>query len=389
MKNRNAYKSRRLIAAYFFIILCIGIISCVVRIRWQGLIYNFDFGIYQPDGAHYTFQTLRFLGHTPQEANKLVFNWYSAHSAKDLTFTNSSLLPNNNSVWGLVAPRILYPVLSMPFVSILGISGMMIIPCASFILLLLIIGKVGLSLEKPKLAILLIVLYSSSPTVLRWMISNCTDSLLTFLFAWAAAVLFFWRGTKRDLITIFLLVILTGLTRFSITIWVPIVTTLFFHRRVNKIKALLLLLTSLAVFIPTLLFSFKVPGESSSEQVTANFGRMVLNLCKVFIFEIGELVVLDRIFIMLLIAAVFFSILNWRRFTSGLFLASATGVCALTLINPVLGVNFRYQLPIISIMAILLLENIAEISLTTMVPPPKWFRGIFAPSNLAPKPEGE
>ena len=384
MKNKLASRSQFSIVAFYLLILSIGIISCLVRIRWNGLIYNFDFGIYQPDGAHYTYQTLRFLGHPPQEANDLVFNWYSTHASKAVTFTNTSLVRENNPLWGLIAPRLLYPILSMPFVFFLGIPGMLAIPIASFLLVLIIIGRIGLRLDKPILSILLIVFYSASPTILRWMISNCTDSLLTFFFVLSASVLFYWRGRTRDFLTIFILILLTGLTRISITIWVPLLISLFLYKKTNLIRTTSLLLTSGAVFIPTLYFSLKVPEENSSGALFSRVMLLIQNFVKASFYEIAELLVLDRIFAMLLFLAVLISLIRWRRFSSGIFLASLAGVWILTAINPVLGVNFRYQLPIIGFMGILLLENFAEITFQDQIRLPNWFRGIFVPTNLAP-----
>ena len=111
-------------------------ISVIARLKFNGLAYGFDYGLYQPDGMHYTFRTLTFLGNSDLVSAQMVSDWYSTHGFKISQINPSDLLPENNRVWGVISPRILYPVLSVPFVALLGIPGMLAIPALSFLILL-------------------------------------------------------------------------------------------------------------------------------------------------------------------------------------------------------------------------------------------------------------
>ena len=103
---------------------------------FNGPILGFDYAIYQPDGASYTFRTLSFLYENPSEAANRVSEWYVLNGFKHNIIAPFTLLPENSPVWHLVAPRILYPLLSLPFVAALGIPGMLVVPALSMLVLM-------------------------------------------------------------------------------------------------------------------------------------------------------------------------------------------------------------------------------------------------------------
>lgn len=388
--NRKVFRSIELgEASYYLLILLVGTLACVARFRWNGLVYGFDYGIYQPDGAHYTYQTLRFLGNTPLEANRLVFQWYESHSFGPNTITATSLIPANNAVWGLIAPRVLYPLLSMPFVSIFGIPGMVVIPMISFVTILLVIANLGLKLQKARLSLLLVLLLCSSPTILRWSISNCADALLAAILAIAASLIFSFKPKWQHLLPLQLLILAAALTRFSLTVWIPLLLVMFAHRKLHKTGLAISITVAILSFLPSFYFAQQIERDGRPGQILTRSIEALLEFIRVVFIEVGQLLVMDRILASLLVVAVLLSIFSWKDYWSGIFLASLTGVISITAINPVAGVNFRYQMPSVAFMAILILIKFNELGLGAKHKSKLEIQGIFRPSQNKSDPEGQ
>ena len=82
---------------------------------------------------------------------------------------------------------------------------------------------------------------------------------------------------------------------------------------------------------------------------------------KIFIVEIAELAALDRILMMLILVAIFLSFITISKLESQLFYAVFLGVFTLGAINGVLGVNFRYQLPLIPFSAVCIIAFLGQL----------------------------
>jgi hypothetical protein len=91
-----------------------------------------------------------------------------------------------------------------------------------------------------------------------------------------------------------------------------------------------------------------LPG-SGSDSLISKLIHLPLQSLKVLVVEIGQLVVLDRIFFILLIFSLFCAH-QLRDKVAILTAGVLMGVLAVGFINGTLGVNFRYQLPLISLM---------------------------------------
>jgi hypothetical protein len=72
-----------------------------------------------------------------------------------------------------------------------------------------------------------------------------------------------------------------------------------------------------------------------------------ITFLKIFIIEMAELAALDRVLLVVILLGTVFSLIRINKFESKLFFAVFCGVFSLGAINGVLGVNFRYQLPLI------------------------------------------
>lgn len=321
--------------------------SVLSRLKFNGLILDFDYGIYQPDGSHYAYRTLTFLGVDSNTAAGRVVEWYQVHGTKVKSIDPGFITPSNTEMWRLVSPRVLYPLLSVPFVYFMGLSGMMVIPVLSFFLLVFSIYRLSEISHRPLIGLLLIAGITTSPTVLRWMIANITDSLLAGIFALIVLLIAKNDSGKTWIMSMVILIFLTSATRFCLPIWLGISLVYLLNRM--KSQGLIILLTSTIAFIPTLVTFPSVPlvPENSDAQEVRKLLQLPISFVRVGFIEIAQLAALDRLLLAILVIAVIISIVCWRKISTQFFLSVLFSVWLIGAINPVLGVNFRYQLPVI------------------------------------------
>ena len=336
------------------------IVSVASRYLFNGLVYELDFGIYQPDGIWYTLRSLEWLGTPGTQAAAQIVSWYSENSAKQVQYLASDLYPIPDQVWGLIAPRLLYSFLSLPFVFIMGIKGMLVIPAFSLLILMVTTVLIAKSINKLHLGFALAVFFSISPTILRWAISNTTDSLLLGLFSISALLLIKLKTNPKLIPIILVLVCLTNLTRVSTPMWLAISIVLLFSS--SKLNAFWITIVNLISTIPVLLLrpqSAFLPLQQNDDFVTKviSFPK---SLVKVGFFEIAELAVLDRLFLMLLLFALLSAMFSLKRQESQYFMAILIAVWVLGAINGNVGVNFRYQLPLVPFTIIPFLQGLAD-----------------------------
>ena len=321
-----------------------------------------DFGIYQPDGIYYALRSLTWLGNNPFDAASQLVDWYRSNSAKNLDLPVSAIYPWNAEVWGLVGPRILYPILSMPFVLVLGVPGVLVIPSLSLLLLMVSTYNLGRKYNFPFIGFIVALGLSISPTILRWMISNTTDSLLLGLFSLVPILLIKLKENYRNQLIVLLLVVLTNMTRFSFPIWIGIAFVLYIHgaRRISVGIFLLNLVSCIPTFLLQPRTAF-LPLEYESSAIEKVF-QLPKSFLKVGFYEIAELAVLDRMLLVFLAVALFGAFTNLRSIESSLFLVVLLAVWALGAINGNVGVNFRYQLPLISFSIIPCIHGIRKLA---------------------------
>ena len=332
-------------------------ISVIARLKFNGLAYGFDYGLYQPDGMHYTFRTLTFLGKSDQVSAQMVSDWYATHGFKISQINPSDLFPENNRVWGVISPRILYPILSVPFVALLGVPGMLAIPALSFLILLFTVYLIGRKYNQTGLAVIMALLLTSSVTTTRWMISNCTDALLVGITCLAVLILISEISETRKIIWLSVIGVLGVITRFSLPVWIAIALVMCSYRKL-KSATVLIFITSLAT-IPTYIAQpadAVLPGTQNLSGIEKLLA-LPISFLKVAFIEIAQLAALDRILLLFLISASVIAFPKWREIENRYFLIVCFAVFSIGAINGVLGVNFRYQLPVIPFMAWTLLAT--------------------------------
>jgi hypothetical protein len=230
-----------------------------------------------------------------------------------------------------------------------GIPGMLIIPALALLGILISIHLIGESVDRPELALLFNIIIVSSSTVSRWFVANLTDSLLAFLIGLIVIVEIKAKKLKTWIPLMVLIILSASATRFSVPVFLALSFSYLLLREIPK--ALTFFGTGICGALPLLFFdstSAVLPG-SNGESLLSKLFNLPLQSLKVLVVEIGQLVVLDRIFFILVVLSLFFAFQLRGRvafLTFGVFV----GVLAVSFINGTLGVNFRYQLPLITFM---------------------------------------
>jgi hypothetical protein len=330
------------------LVFLLWILAVLARIKFHGLVYGLDFGLYHPDGSLYSVQALTFTGLGEETAYKIVNDFYFLHASK-INNLDASVLFNNPN-WVEYKYRFMYPLLSVPFVTLLGMPGMLVIPGISFLILLMLpvllchhksLGITGLFISA---AIL------SSPTIVRWMFANISDSLLV-----AVISLFVLLETRnfsfhKWIVLIVPLIFVSSTTRFCLPLWLGIALVYFMDK--EKRRALVITVLSVICALPTFLLSMGIgilPTEGNASLVSKLLSYPRIS-GKVIFYEVGQLFVMDKLLLFALILAVFITFRNRARISSRFFLISLASLAFTGSINGVIGVNFRYQMPLIVFM---------------------------------------
>jgi hypothetical protein len=352
---------RRLIPYIF--VLALWVITVVTKYSYHGLVFGFDYGLYQPDGKYYTYMTLDLINHNSIESAQQVVNWYASNSFKGNIFNTSDLIPETSPIYSYISHRILYPLLSLPFVYFFGIPGMIAVPALSFLLLLYVILKVSSIYNFTYVGVIICFILSISPTVTRWMVINTTDALLVGLFSYSVILLNNLKSNaKIACIQLFPLIILTAATRFSLVFWVAIGLVLFINSK--KILAIWILFIAFICAIPALNATLGVSllPNSKEQSTLEKIFSLPISFCKVLFIDIAQLVVLDRALLAFLIIGVTLAIFQIRNVASQYFIAVLLAGYFLGAINGTLGVNFRYQMSAIPFCAWAIISSLSLVS---------------------------
>jgi hypothetical protein len=335
-------------------------VAIASRILFNGMVYQFDYGLYQPDGIHYTIRTLMMIGNSDLSAAQTVADWYAAHGTKVKELDPRDFIPQNNPAWPVIAPRVLYPILSIPFVMYLGVPGMLVVPALSLLATMFAIYFYSRGKGAPWVGLLIAISISISPTVLRWSVSNCTDGLLMAIFAGAALVALDKKESRWALPKIVVIVAMACLTRFCLPIWILLALVIY---RPNKKMSYAIISSSLLFSAPTFMYksdSGKIPA-SDNFSTMHDYIMFPITFLKILFVELAQLAALDRTLLVIILLATALSVAKFREFESKLYFAVFLGVFTLGAINAVLGVNFRYQLPLIPFAAVAIISQVVAI----------------------------
>ena len=342
MQIVNRYK-------FYLIALAIWALAVAAKYKFQGLVFGFDYGTYQPDGKFYTYMALDFLNQNPVQSAQQVVDWYSIHGFKMNTFTIQDLMPETSYAYPVISHRILYPLLSIPFVALFGIPGMLAIPALSLLALFFATQSLANKFNKPLIGLGVIITLSFSTTVMRWMMVNCTDALLVGLFAFLPLVLLHkFKSNNLRIVALGTLILLTSATRFVLPFWLAIILILLFRER-RRFGSLFLVIFSIISALPALsaqLSTALLPADQDSP-TSIKLLKLPIAFARVVGIDLLQFGVLDRVFLLFLILCFIQALRLYRRLSSQLFLAVLFAGYTIGAINGTIGVNFRYQIPVL------------------------------------------
>jgi hypothetical protein len=204
-------------------------------------------------------------GNSEAVSGSIVSDWYRDHAYKLNVIDPKSLYFDTHPLWELYKSRILYPILSVPFVVLLGMSGMLVIPALSMLTLMISIQVIGFKLNNRYLAFVISVIISVSPVASRWMFANITDGLLTALTSLFVVSYMYIKNTNLQLFTLGAIIILGSYTRISVVQWLAICVGLYLMNQ--KRNSILLGIVALVFFIPSALRNLQtgiLPNEQES-----------------------------------------------------------------------------------------------------------------------------
>ncbi len=333
-------------------------VICKIQIQWVG----FDYGLYLPDGASYTFRTLQFLGYSDSFSATAVSNWYQDNSFKFNDFPPKVLLPSYDPNWGLIWPRILYPILSVPFVELFGIPGMLVVPSVSLLILVYFIYYFSIKVAPVWFFLILAFSPLASTTLTRWAFSNTSDALSFVFFSSFICLLYSRIEPNKFLFLLSLLIVFSSLNRFVLPIWFSISIFFVISRKI-KIALTVLLIASLSA-IPTLTAAPSQAFFPRSQDLgfTQAVYSITLTSIQLLFVEIGELFVLDKILFVLFVAVFILVVKRFQFQSSQLFILVSFSVWAIGAINGTFGVNLRYQLPLIPFLYFVIVDSLQKSS---------------------------
>lgn len=334
--------------AFLVIVVLIWGVSFLSRLRLQGTAFGLDYGLFFPDSSHYSFRTLQLLGENDDLAADHVKNWMSSHSQKTKELNPEGLIPSTNPVWYVVKTRVIYSLTSAPFVSAFGLIGMLVIPAISTLMVSLL-AILGCKTRKSRIitTIAITILFASF-TYPRWMFAAITDSLLVAVFAIVAYQLHVRiNDNVFHLLSISVLILISSYTRFCLPIWVSILLVMLFQKRIKM--AVVIGIVSVSSSYETIKL---LMGGNQSLTPTVDAGtleKLSLSLrlmrgLKAIVIDIAQLIVLDKLFLILIGVSIVLCLKNYKNQSSQLFVATLMGSTLITFAIGEVGTNFRYSL---------------------------------------------
>jgi hypothetical protein len=237
-------------------------------------------------------------------------------------------------------------------------NGFLAVPAISFLILIIGIVLLGNYFNNRWIAIGLVFALTVSPTVGRWMLINSTDSLLVALVMILTYLVvkevknLFWMPIASSIIVI------GSFTRFSLFLWLGFAIGYMLSKQ--WLRAAIVSIVAIGSFIPTLFLDFQsavLPNETNSSLLMKSM-KLPFSMLRMAFYDLAQLIVLDRVLLLLLIIAILVSIKKFKSQGSLFFMPTLFMLWCTAGINGTPGVNFRYELPILPVLAWVFIENL-------------------------------
>lgn len=358
LRARSALSAQR--AFWLDYVIILGVFAVV----YTGLILVRE--QYYPDSAHYLAMSLWFSGTPQQEAFQAVFdrsvaNGYEPNTSVAVLFD-----------WGLVKPRVVLPVLSIPFMWIFGQEGLTVTTGVITLILVLALYRILARYYGRPAAILSLVLMMSSMSIMAFSVAMLTESLsaLWGVFALAAAYRYQRDRRLRWILAIVIITLLSAFTRqatFIVAGAFVVAFLLSLFSRAERGKWALPALASagtalVAQLIQTLLFPFSQGDQYMRMTGTDSLWSAILATPKllkdILVQELYSYMHEDQALVVILVLCAVSIVLFWRRTETHLLVGALLGIALYNITNGN-ATHFRYAVPgiVFFLMSLSLLLN--------------------------------
>ena len=270
------------------------------------------------DGIWYSAKSLEFTGIEKQESfDKTIEWWNKFRSDETPKYMNFTVPTDTILIDSFFGSRVIYPLLSAPFVKLFGFYGLLVVPILAFSLIWLLLTST--LIKKSTIAFYVpLVLLAGSTHYTKALVSTAgTDSLLCLLI-----FCFFYYSTKLEykptnqILILNFIIFLGSFTKQSVSIWLifAFVYLLILHHR--RLLNNILILTFFITLVFNSLFCFfiseKLWGSVSAAKkmnwYPENFSlhEMASRTSNLWFNEIVTILTKDfNVFFMLLLSALY------------------------------------------------------------------------------------
>lgn len=313
--------------------------------------------LFAPDSTYYAAMSLWFGGASKQEAVRQV-----TERRLQSGWSTPPILVERMFDWGLVQPRVVLPALSVPFVKIWGITGLVVVPALAMVALIGVLTWVLARRWGGMAAVATVILIMCSWRIMFYGSAMLTDSLSAL---WGALILVAgWQYQRRrgwhPVVWMVILTVISGFTRQAtlipagafVTAWLVAV---LLRRRPNGwgVPALAVTVTSVAVqLLQNRLFpTFSQVDQVNQFQANTKADSLVGALLgapglawRIVRHDLVTIAGTDRPLLVLITLSAVSMIVFWRRAESHLLLGAILGIA---LYNVATGTPtaFRYAMP--------------------------------------------
>ncbi len=328
-----------------------GLVTGAFLTAWVAAVTSLP--LYAGDSRYYAGRALLFGGISRADAYPRVVEYTARYHWP-------TPAPGTLFDYGLTAPRLLYPLLSAPFVRIFGIGGLAVVPTLSLIGLVVTLFVLASQRFGWRAALVPVLLVAASERIVYYCVAEITEGLMTFLSALILLVALRRDrlGTRRTLVWLVVLTVLMAFTRQATLVPSLAFAAAWFALWVRRGQwrnrwgqpALVVTVTTVvvqaaqAVVWPgfSQLRHFEsVTGTHSALRALLAAPRLALHINKADIILFARQ---DRALLLLVVATLVSVVVLWRREETYLLIGGMAGAMVYNVTNGVAS-GFRYEMP--------------------------------------------
>lgn len=341
--KRRLAEERRFVVDY---VIIVGIFIAVAGLR---VILQTQFS---PDSAHYLGMSLWFSGMSREDAVAYVVQQSLAHGYEPNT------TPEQLFDWGLVQPRVVLPILAVPFTWIFGPGGLGVLSVLLSLVMILSLYWLLRSYYGRLSTMATVLLALSSPFIIAYSVGMLTEALSAIWGVLTLGIAYRYQRDRRW-VWIAALVVVTVLSAFTrqATLIVAgafamvLVVSLFTSSERHKWVAPSLAVAGTAVVvqvIQTLLFPFSQAGQYMRMTGTDSLWGAILATPElvwgIIKRDLAVFALNDPTMLVILALSFLSMALFWRRAETHLLLGAMLGIALYNITNGT-ATHFRYAMP--------------------------------------------